>query len=228
MPGNEPDREPLHEGGVFGFKCFTVDSGVPEFPPLGYDQVERAARQVASLGSLLLVHAEDAAVIERVRSSGQTDYAAFLRSRPDAAETTAIERLVDISRRTGARIDILHLSSAAAVPLLAEARQAGRSQQRAPALSGAGRAGRRQAGATQFKCCPPIRDRANTEQLWDALRAGVIDCVVSDHSPCPPDLKRLDRGDFEAASGWDLVAATGAAGGVVPGARSRLLGRRCR
>ncbi|ROI15277.1 Allantoinase, mitochondrial [Anabarilius grahami] len=57
------------------------------------------------------------------------------------------------------------------------------------------------ARATQFKCCPPIRDTANQELLWSALKAGEIDMVVSDHSPCTPDLKCLDRGDFTQAWG---------------------------
>jgi len=56
-------------------------------------------------------------------------------------------------------------------------------------------------GATEYKCCPPIRERANAQRLWAALRDGIIDCVVSDHSPCPPELKRRGGGDFGAAWG---------------------------
>jgi allantoinase len=60
-------------------------------------------------------------------------------------------------------------------------------------------------GATQLKCCPPIREAENRERLWQGLAEGVIDLVVSDHSPCPPELKRLEDGDFGAA--WGGIAS---------------------
>ncbi len=197
VPGNEAQRARLHAGGVFGFKCFLLDSGVPEFPPLGEAQLEQAARQVAGLGSLLIVHAEDPAVIRAARQGdkpGGPAYASFLRSRPDEAETAAVARVLAVARRTGARMHILHLSSAACLPLLAAARRDGLpvTVETCPhylALA----AEDVPDGATAFKCCPPIRDRANADQLWNALGEGIIDCVVSDHSPCPPELKRRGR-----------------------------------
>jgi allantoinase len=202
VPGNEADRPGLHEAGVLGFKCFLVDSGVPEFPPLNAAGLERAARQVADLGSLLLVHAEDAGCIGRAPKPGGPDYAKFLRSRPADAETAAISSVIAVARRTGARVHILHVSTATALSQLAAARADGVriTAETCPhylALA----AEDVPVGATQFKCCPPIRDRANREQLWEGLRAGMIDCVVSDHSPCPPELKRLVDGDFGAAWG---------------------------
>jgi allantoinase len=206
VPGNEADRPGLHEAGVLGFKCFLVDSGVPEFPPLDAAGLERAAAQLAELDSLLLVHAEDAGCIDRARQPGGPQYRMFLRSRPPEAETAAISAVIEAARRTGVRAHILHVSSAAALPLLAAARADGAriTAETCPhylALA----AENIPAGATQFKCCPPIRDRANREQLWEGLRAGMIDCVVSDHSPCPPDLKRLADGDFGAA--WGGIAS---------------------
>jgi allantoinase len=97
---------------------------------------------------------------------------------------------------------VLHLSSADAVPALHAARGEGLPitvetcphylSFEAEAIA---------EGATQFKCCPPIREAANREALWRALAAGDIDCVVSDHSPCTPELKRLDVGDFGLAWG---------------------------
>lgn len=205
VPGNGPERAGLRDAGVFGFKCFLIDSGVPEFPPLDDGQLEQAARQVAGLGSILLVHAEDPASIERARQAagpGSTDYASFLRSRPAAAETAAVARVLAVAGRTGVRVHILHLSSAAALPLIAAARRDGLpvTVETCPhylALAAEDIAD----GATEFKCCPPIRERANGDQLWDALRAGIIDCVVSDHSPCPPELKQRGGGDFAAAWG---------------------------
>ncbi|HEY2551982.1 MAG TPA: allantoinase AllB [Streptosporangiaceae bacterium] len=202
VPGNFAERAALHQAGVFGFKCFTVDSGVPEFPPLDDTGLRDALAGLAALGSVLIVHAEAAAVIAGAPAAGGRDYAGFLRSRPDAAETEAIARLLTLAGQAGCRVHVLHLSSAQAVPLIAAARERGvavTAETCPHYLSLA--AEDIPAGATQFKCCPPIRGRDNREELWAALRAGIIDCVVSDHSPCPPALKRLSDGDFGAAWG---------------------------
>jgi allantoinase len=184
---------------VFGFKCFTVDSGVPEFPPLDDAGLAEAMRQIAELGSLLIVHAEDAACIRAV--SGRR-YADFVRSRPDDAEVAAVSKVIDLARRTRARVHVLHLSSAEVVPLLAAAQADGVriTAETCPHYVTLAAEDIRD-GQTQFKCCPPIRGEANRERLWDALASGVISCVVSDHSPCPPELKRLDTGDFGLAWG---------------------------
>jgi allantoinase len=203
VPGNEQARRRLHEAGVLGFKSFTVDSGVPEFPPLDPVGLERAARQLAELDSLLIVHAEDPACIS---AAAGRDYGEFLRSRPDEAETRAVAGAIEIGRRTGVRLHILHVSSAAVLPVLEAARADGVrvTAETCPhylALA----AEDVPPGATQFKCCPPIRDRANRERLWEGLRAGMLDCVVSDHSPCPPALKRLTDGNFGAA--WGGIAS---------------------
>ncbi len=203
VPGNEGERRALRAAGALGFKSFTLDSGVPEFPPLDPDGLERAARQLAELDSLLLVHAEDPDCVSAADGRG---YEAFLRSRPDEAETRAVARMVEIARRTGVRLHILHVSSAAVLPLLGAARADGVrvTAETCPhylALA----AEDVPAGATQFKCCPPIRERANAELLWEGLRAGMLDCVVSDHSPCPPALKGLASGDFGGA--WGGIAS---------------------
>ncbi len=202
VPGNCDQRGPLHDAGVFGFKCFTADSGVPEFPPLDDSELDRAMRQAAGTGWVLIVHAEDAAALQDAPPAAGPEYGAFLRSRPAAAELIAVSRVIGLVRSTGARAHVLHLSAADALPAIAAARQDGLplTVETCPhylALA----AEEVPAGATQFKCCPPIRERANAERLWAALCAGVIDCVVSDHSPCPPGLKQLDRGDFGVAWG---------------------------
>jgi allantoinase len=206
VPGNEPDREGLHQAGVRGFKCFMADSGVPEFPPLERAGLRRAAAQIAELGSCLLVHAENPACLGEVSGPGGADYAAFLRSRPPEAEASAIEAVIDASRHTGVRAHILHVSSADAIGLLAAARAEGlaiTSETCPHYLTLA--AEEVPAGATEFKCCPPIRERANSRRLWAGLQAGVIDCVVSDHSPCPPELKLPGTGDF--AKAWGGIAS---------------------
>jgi allantoinase len=233
VPGNEPYRRDLHRAGVRGFKCFLADSGVPEFPPLDRAGLHRAAAQIAGFGSLLLVHAEDPAYLGEVRGPGGcgevrgpaylgevrgpggcgevrgpggADYAAFLRSRPPQAETSAIEAVIEAARHTGVRAHIVHVSSADAIELLAAARAEGLAvtSETCPHYLVLA-AEEAPAGATEFKCCPPIRERANSGRLWPGLLAGVIDCVVSDHSPCPPELKLPGTGDF--AQAWGGIAS---------------------
>jgi allantoinase len=206
VPGNDRHRAGLHKAGVRGFKCFLADSGVPEFPPLDDAGLRRAAAQLADLGGLLLVHAEDPACLGAVCGAAGTGYSAFQRSRPPEAETSAIRAVIDAARRTGVRAHILHVSSADAIELLAAARADGLavSSETCPhylALA----AEEVPARATEFKCCPPIRERANADRLWAGLLAGGIDCVVSDHSPCPPELKLAGTGDFAGA--WGGIAS---------------------
>ena len=204
IPGNAADLRPLHEAGVFGFKCFLLPSGVDEFPPLDEPGLEQAMREIAAFDGLLIVHAEDAHEITDVPPG--RDYQGFLRSRPPAAEQRAIGTLLELAARTGARVHVLHLSSAAALPALTTARRRGvrvTAETCPHYLSFA--AGEIPDGATQFKCCPPIRDAANRDALWQGLRAGEIDIVVSDHSPCTAELKHPDTGDFAAA--WGGIAS---------------------
>jgi allantoinase len=200
IPGNLAELRPLHEAGVFGFKCFLLPSGVDEFPPLDKPGLLAAMGEIASFGGLLIVHAEDGGSVREAPHA--RSYRSFLQSRPPEAELRAITAVLAAARRTGCRLHILHLSSAAALPLLAEARAEGIAVtvETCPHyLSFA--AERIPDGATQFKCCPPIRDEANRDLLWQGLADGLIDCIVSDHSPCTPELKLLDRGDFGGAWG---------------------------
>jgi allantoinase len=202
VPGNLKELRGLHEAGVFGFKCFLLDSGVEEFPPLPPDDLEPVLAEIASLGSLLIVHAEDAEAIDRAPDATGYRYADFLASRPRGAENLAIAWLLERARWTGARTHVLHLSSSDALPMLESARRDGVAvtvetcphyltftSEAVPD------------GATQYKCCPPIREEGNRELLWQGLADGLIDIIVSDHSPSTPDLKRLDTGDFGAAWG---------------------------
>jgi allantoinase len=202
VPGNAASRPALRDTGVFGFKCFMVNSGVPEFPPLDDEALAAAMRQVAELGSLLIVHAEEAACIAAAPAPSGRRYADFLRSRPPAAEVAAIVRLLALAAETGARVHVLHLSSADPVSLLTAARASGTliTAETCPhyLTLAAEEVG---PGQTEFKCCPPIREVANRERLWAGLESGAIDCVVSDHSPCPPELKDPRNGDFGTAWG---------------------------
>jgi allantoinase len=206
VPGNAGDLRALHEAGVAGFKCFLLPSGVPEFPPLDAAGLLAAMTEIAAFGGLLIAHAEDPGVIDAAPAAHGPSYHRFLASRPPGAEVAAVRGLLAATRRTGCRTHIVHLSAAAALPDITRARQDGLpvTVETCPhylALA----AEQVPDGATQFKCCPPVRGAANREQLWQALETGLIDCVVSDHSPCPVADKRLDTGDFGAA--WGGIAS---------------------
>ena len=142
IPGNGAQLGPLHEGGVIGFKCFLLPSGVEEFPPLGPAELKADLDIVAALGSQMIVHAEDPQVIERAPDPGGRGYGTFLRSRPGDAEDLAIGLVLDLARRTGARVHILHLSSASSFGQIRAARAGGPGHGRdLPALPGLHRRG---------------------------------------------------------------------------------------
>jgi allantoinase len=205
VPSSLGSLRGLWDAGVFGFKCFLAPSGVDEFPHLDADGLNRALDEVASFGGLLIVHAEDPAVLDRSANDGGASYARFVDSRPPEAELDAIGRVIDGVRRTGARAHILHLSSAATLPMLAAAKADGLpiTVETCPhylVLDAEHIAD----GATQFKCCPPIRDERNRDALWAGLVDGTIDLVVSDHSPSTVELKLGADGDFGRA--WGGIA----------------------
>ncbi|MFE9840342.1 allantoinase AllB [Streptomyces goshikiensis] len=199
LPDNVKDLRPLHDAGVYGFKCFLSPSGVEEFPQLDQERLATSLAEITGFGGLLIVHAEDPHHLESAPQNPGPKYADFLASRPRDAENTAIQNLIDQARRLNARVHVLHLSSSDALPLIAAAKAEGvritvESCPHFLTLT----AEEVPDGATEFKCCPPIREAANQDLLWDALADGTIDCVVSDHSPSTADLK---TGDFATAWG---------------------------
>ncbi|HSA53984.1 MAG TPA: allantoinase AllB, partial [Yinghuangia sp.] len=202
VPGNHGDLEPLYRAGVFGFKSFLSPSGVEEFPHLTQDQLDAVLAELARLDAPAVIHAESPEVLDTAPSFDGASYADFLASRPDAAETVAVTGLLAAARRTGARVHVLHVSSADVLPLLAAARADGiwvTAETCPHYLTLAAEDVR--LGDTAFKCCPPIRDARNNDRLWRGLGDGTIDVVVSDHSPCTPALKALGDGDFQSAWG---------------------------
>ncbi|MEU5399903.1 allantoinase AllB [Streptomyces sp. NPDC005963] len=193
IPDNTADLKELHAAGVFGFKCFLSPSGVEEFPELDEGQFARALAETAALEALLIVHAEDPGVLAAAPQRGGHRYTDFLASRPRTAENAAIATVIAHARRLDARVHVLHVSSASALPLIAAAKEDGvritaESCPHFLTLT----AEEIPDGATEFKCCPPIREVANRDALWAGLSDGTIDCVVSDHSPCTEGLKSQD------------------------------------
>ena len=208
IPGNTSELALMKRDGVVGFKCFLVPSGVDEFPHVTEADLREAMPELSRLDSLLIVHAElPGPIAEAVPDEDSaSDYAAFLESRPRQAENDAIELMIRLSREFGTRVHIVHLSSADAVPLIRKAQAEGVniSAETCPHYLHFA-AETIPAGATEFKCCPPIRERENREQLWQALADGTIGIVVSDHSPCPGELKLAESGDFLGA--WGGIAS---------------------
>jgi allantoinase len=202
IPGNLKDLRGLHDAGVFGFKCFLLHSGVDEFPFLNEEQLEEYLAVLRTYGAVMIVHAEDSKAISRAPVPYGKRYAYFLASRPRGAENVAIAHVIEAARYTKARVHLLHLSSSDAVPMIRTARRDGVTITvetcphylffEAESIAD---------GATEFKCCPPIREADNREELWGALERGDIDCIVSDHSPCTVELKRREVGEFGPAWG---------------------------
>ncbi|GGR68660.1 allantoinase [Streptomyces humidus] len=193
LPDNVKDLRPLHDSGVFGFKAFLSPSGVDEFPHLDQDGLARSLAEIAGFDGLLIVHAEDPDHLAAAPQRNGPRYADFLAGRPRVAEDAAVARLIDQARRLNARVHVLHLSSGSALPLIAAAKADGvritvetcphyltLTAEEVPD------------GASEFKCCPPIREAADQDLLWQALADGTIDCVVTDHSPSTADLKTAD------------------------------------
>jgi allantoinase len=204
VPGNTRELAPMFAAGVVGFKCFLVPSGVDEFEHVTEDDLREAMPELTRLGALLIVHAE---LPGSIRTDGSAvDYQSFLESRPRVAENEAIELMIRLSREFGTRVHIVHLSSAEAIPMLREAQATGVkiTAETCPHYLHLA-AEEVPAGATEFKCCPPIRERENREELWDGLKDGTIDLIVSDHSPCPGEMKLRETGDFMKA--WGGIAS---------------------
>jgi allantoinase len=223
VPGNTHELAGMFAAGVVGFKCFLIHSGVDEFPNVTESELRVAMPELTRLGAMLIVHAEVPGPISQaslsachttlteIATAGRqnvvaSEYQTFLESRPRAAENEAVELMIKLGREFGTRIHIVHHSSADALPMLREAKAAGLklTAETCPHYLYFA-AEDIPAGATEFKCCPPIRERENRELLWEALKAGTIDLIVSDHSPCTEDLKLKESGNFLEA--WGGIAS---------------------
>jgi allantoinase len=207
---NQQHIEALASAGVAGFKCFLVHPGIDRFTMVTEQELRSALPHVARTKLPLLVHAElpgpvDAATATLANANWKS-YAPYLKSRPDEAELSAIQLLLSLCREFKFRLHIVHLATSQALPMLSAARAEGLavSVETCPHylhLTAEDTAD----GATLRKCAPPIRSRQNREELWQALREGIIDLVVTDHSPCPPAMKQLEAGNFKTA--WGGIAS---------------------
>jgi len=210
VQNNQQDIETLARAGALGFKCFLVHPGIEEFTMVGESELRSALPHVARSGLPLLVHAELPGPIdeatERLQDADWTTYATYLQSRPDEAESAAIRMMLALCREYGFRLHIVHLATSSALEMLRAARAEGLpvSVETCPHYLHL-EAETIPDRATQYKCAPPIRSHPNRERLWAGLRDGTIDMVVTDHSPCRPEMKGIGTGDFRTA--WGGIAS---------------------
>ncbi len=212
VPGNPLELRAMAAGGVRGFKCFMVPSGVDEFPAVDDADLHQAMPLIASLGLPLLVHAEvpdpglRCGTVLHLFEKRPDRYATWLNSRPPYMETSAVALMIDLAERYGCRTHVVHVACGQAAELVREARGRGVpiTAETCPHYLTfcADEIG---VGETEYKCAPPIRDRIERERLWQALAEGTLDLVATDHSPCPPAMKLQDAGDFLAA--WGGIAS---------------------
>ncbi|MDQ3019482.1 MAG: allantoinase AllB [Bacteroidota bacterium] len=205
IPGNTDEIEGLIQNGVLGFKAFMVHSGIDEFPNVNEDDLRKALTKLKSASHLqipLLVHAELQINMPHIRNYNECSFNSFTETRPKELENNAIKLLIKLCREFNYPIHIVHLSSSEAIELIKAAKSEGLkitaetcphylffSSEEIPDND------------TRFKCTPPIRNNANREKLWSAVKEGVINFIVSDHSPCNPELKFSEEGNFEKAWG---------------------------
>lgn len=220
VPGNAGELRALRDAGVLAFKCFLSPSGVEEFPNVGEADLHAALAALQGLGAVLMVHAEDPALLGGRGDDGDVGYGAYLASRPAAAEVSAIELLVRLAERWRVPVHVVHVSSADGVAAIRDARRRGLpvSAETCPHYLTFS-ADDVPAGATEYKCAPPLRDAAHRDALWAGLREGDLAMVVSDHSPAPPGMK-ASGGDFFGAWGGIASLQLGLAA-VWTGARAR-------
>jgi allantoinase len=207
IPGNLAELGPLWDAGVLGFKAFMCPSGIDEFPAASVDDLAAALTILASRGAPLLVHAEAPAALRSADPNADARvYATYLATRPREAEVEAIQSLIGLARSLHARVHVVHLATPDILPALAAVRASGMrvTVETCPHYLHFA-AEEVPDGRCEFKCAPPIRSAADREGLWDGLRSGTIDLIVTDHSPCPPELKLMETGDFLPA--WGGIAS---------------------
>ncbi|KAK4161835.1 putative allantoinase [Cladorrhinum sp. PSN259] len=208
IPGNAHELLPLVEAGVRGFKGFLIDSGVEEFPAVSAGDIALAMTTLKDSPTTLMFHAEMLPPItDSVGDSVQVSepplapkgelfsYSTFLNSRPPAFETYAIEEILSMAELApNLHLHIVHLSAIECIPILRKARKNGIKITAETCFHYLGLASDDiEDGDTRHKCCPPIRSQTNQDLLWDEIADldGCIKTIVSDHSPCTPELKLL-------------------------------------
>lgn len=202
IPGNQAELLPMLKAGVPGFQCFLMATGVEDFPHICLQDLHVAIQELQNTECVLLFHAEQEPNQWTPVLEDATEYSTFLDSHPATMEVEATRTIAELCLQYKVPCHIIHLSSAQALNIIKDARQKGApitvetthhylslSSECIPP------------GGTYYKCCPPIREKSNQEQLWAALQKGQIDMVVSAHTQCSPEMRDLSNGDFFKAQG---------------------------
>lgn len=200
--GNSGEVKKLIEDGVTGIKAFMIDSGIDEFPFAREEDLREAMEVISKYKIPLLVHAELESPIEQLKDYDPCSFRSFVENRPAKWETDAVKLLIDLSKEYSCHVHIVHVAARESIALISQAKKDGIiitaetcphylyfSSENIPD------------NETIYKCTPPIRNKNNQEMLWEGIESGVLDMIVSDHSPCTPDLKETESCNFEKAWG---------------------------
>lgn len=202
---NRDQLPALARSGVVGFKAFMSHSSTEEFTHVDDGILYEGLRRLRDLGHFLAVHAESDAITRdlthRLQAAGRRDRRAWGEARPPLAELEAIHRALFLAREAGCRLHIVHMSLPEGAEMIGAARASG---QPVTVETCAHYLALTDDDLIRFgpvaKCAPPLREAARQEGLWAAVLGGRIDCITSDHSPCPTDDKR--RGDDDIWAAW--------------------------
>ena len=197
----------LHAERVVGFKAFLVAS--PDFPRVDDDLLFAGMREIRACDSLLAVHAENehvtAYLAKELRAAGRRDPLAWAESRPAHQEVEAVSRVLHWAETTGASLHIVHASVPEVVRQVAAAKGRGVrvTVETCPHYLLLDLDDLRRLGPAA-KCAPPLRSREAVDGLWQCVLGGDVDTFGSDHSPCPPELKRA--GDEDIWQAWGGIS----------------------
>lgn len=208
VPENIDDLKDLHENGVIGFKAFMSPSGIADFNNVDDETIYKGMKEIASLGSLLAVHAESTVITDQLaqekQSQGKTTARDYVESRPIISEIEAVRRVISYAEATGCKLHIVHASSRKVVQVINEAKQRGVNVtvETCPHYLSLTVKDLEEKGA-MAKCAPPLRDQEEVEDLWAAVANGEINTIASDHSPAPASMKTITDNFFE---GWGGIS----------------------
>lgn len=208
VPENIDNLKELHENGVIGFKAFMSPSGIADFNNVDDETIFKGMTEIASLGSLLAVHAESTVICDQLakkkQSEGKTSARDFVESRPIISEIEAVRRILSYAEATGCKLHIVHASSRKVVQVIEEAKRKGVdiTVETCPHYLSLSVKDLEEKGG-MAKCCPPLRDEEEIEDLWVAVANGEIDVIASDHSPAPASMKTIEGNFFE---GWGGIS----------------------
>ncbi|MEH7122408.1 allantoinase [Bacillus sp. JJ1773] len=208
VPENIEDLRGLHENGVIGFKAFMSPSGIDDFNNVDDESIYKGMKEIASLGSLLAVHAESTVMCDQLAkekiSKGKVSARDFVESRPIISEVEAVRRVLSYAELTGCKLHIVHASSRRVVKLINEAKESGLdvTVETCPHYLSLTVKDLEEKGVLA-KCAPPLRDEDEVENLWAAVAIGEIDVIGSDHSPAPASMKESTGNIFE---GWGGIS----------------------